>query len=807
MIGPRGMRWILWLLAAASAGTAAVLFIDRVVIPSSLRSRLKAGVEEALRRKAEARSIRFSPFRGLRVVDFRVYDSDGTSTLFRAESVGISIDWFLFLKSGKVAVSRALVSAPELNLSFSGERGFNLYDVFSSSAVAAGPAAFTVRRVKVVRGLCRFRYGSDAETLVENVDGEVRRAPGGGASFEAEGALGDGRSSSGFTARGSCGPGGSLKALVRVDRLPLPAAAGYLRGLPVSLDAEGSGPVAVSLDSSPEGLRMEAYGSLRGLSVEKEGYRLRGDAAVVSTIAWSPALDRTAWSVVIAMRGGRVEPRGWLPAVEGVDGAAVFDEKGFSAGGVRLSVLGLPLTLDARMDGYESPVYSIRLNSGIVDLKDLPRVGEAPVRLSGDSRLSLSLRGKAEDLARSLRGSVEFRGAQAASALGPLKGISGRVAFTAEAARWKGVRFLHAGRAYSSSGSLLGFESPRIEASVSGRRSSIALKARLSGSRLGIESLRGRGPDVQADLKGEIDASRKGATRASLGGAARVQAEDVEPWLAPRAAAPLRRAGLRGWVRVEGTLAGTLERPRDLRARAKVRVEGLEAYGVRVDSGSFDLRQEGRRLVISRLEGRGCSGSLSGESQVGLSSSSAHETRFQVRGLDLSRLPRRLGLSGVLDLEGELKGPLDRLDRASGKAELRLRNARLFHFPLMGRLGDILFGRKNNETVFSQASGRFQLSQGTLSSEGITLGSDQMVLRISGKAALGGALDILVESRFNERLLIPTLDVKKIAARLAGSLGLLVCVHIGGTADKPEYAVLPSPVGWLKRLADSLGGS
>ncbi|HAH06155.1 MAG TPA: hypothetical protein DCM05_06445 [Elusimicrobia bacterium] len=806
------MRWFWGLSAAALGALAVVLYLDQVLIPSQLKFRLKAGVEGALHRRAKSDDIHFSPFQGIVIKDFRIYDDDDKAPpLFFAESVSLDIEWLEFLRSGKVVVSMGMAVSPELNLRYDGKNGFNISDLLAgATAQAPGPrsaAPFVVSRVKISGGRCRFLYEGEVETRIEDFRGEARSDPKGGFEFDAEGNLGDAQGASGFTALGRFSENGAFQTSVKVDRLPVAAAKGYLKSLPVLISAEESGPVFVDIDSTAERLQVGVRTDLRGVSVEEEGARLKGDAALVSTVSYRYADDKTAWALGFQLRGARLESHDHLPSLESLSGGLKLDEKGLAAEKVAMTALGLPLTLSGRMDGYESPVFDVRVESGPVDLKDLPKPPSS-LRLRGASRFSLSMRGRAQALLSSLRGRLEFRDAAIDAAFlgAPIRALKGTVEFTADAARWKGVSFSHAGRAYTTEGGVRGFKAPRVAVSVSTPKSTLSLAGSVQGREFQVDRLRGSGPSFKADLSGRVSVSR-----VSVRGGAQALLEDALPWLPPEAAGPLKKAKLRGGVRIQGSVDGKPDSPKDWRLSLHVRAENLQASGFQADSADFHVEQEHRKLRISSLTARGYSGAVAGESVIDLGPAAAHETSLRVEGLDLERLGTHPllkdgGLNGLLSFQGRLRGPLEDCRRVSGEGQVNIKRARFLQFPLLGRVGDLLFSRKHNEIVFSQAAGRIKAAEGTFSTDDLILRSDQMVLRIIGKVVPGGALDLLVESRLNDRLLVPTLDVKRFAARLTGTLGLLVSVNISGTTAKPEYTVVPSPLGWLKKLKDSFFG-
>ena len=717
----------------------------------------------------------------------------------------LGLRWPQLLR-GTLDVSSAKIISPGLFLRYD-EAGWNV-PRRAVSQKGPQPALLKPLAIKVVGGSCRLLFENRVETRVDGLTADLRPDGQGGYLFSASGSLGDESAVEPFTLAGKAGAAG-VHARLNMDRLPLTAALVFLSGVPLSFGVESSGPVTAELDAGSGGARLRARTRLRGLSVEKRGYRLEGDAAVYSQTVVS-ASGGVTHATRFSLEGATLLSPGLFPELDGIAGDVVLSTEGLRAAGLHMTAYGHPLTLTGRMEGFGDPVFDFSAESGRIDLGRLPKEAAAAhgwLRLGGQSRLSLSVHGTADSLLSSVAGKLEFRDGTLGSAAFPraVGALKGRVDFTADTARWRGVTFLYAGKTCRTTGSVKGWDNASISAAVSSGKSSLDLRARLERGLIRILRLRGSGPSLKLDLSGTIVRGLPGGPRFHARGIASALIEDVAALLPPQAARPVKKAGLKGRLSLEGELGGALNGPRDWRGALRARAEAFEARGFRLDEAAFAVQQEGRLIRVSALMAKAYSGAISGHTLIDLSSGTAHDSVFLVDGVNLERLAsasrlKKSPLSGLLRMEGRLKGKFADPAGMSGEAKVLVVKGRMFGFPLFGRLGDILFGRKNNAIVFSGVSGVVRMKDGAVSTRNLTLRGDQLVVGVRGAAVFGGKLDLMVDSRFNERVLIPSLNVVKYALRVTGSLGFLVSVHIGGTWAKPQYFVLPRPASWVERV-------
>jgi len=627
--------------------------------------------------------------------------------------------------------------------------------------------------------------------------------------------MGDADGSEPFAMAGKAAADGSVHAYLESRRLPLSAALAFSQGLPLSVTAQDAGPLSVRLDGEHGLFQLRAHSDLRGLALDGGDWRLHADAAAYARVVAGPGRP-AQWEARFSLRRGDLRASGAFPELEELAGDVVLNEQGVSSKDLRLLAWGLPLSLSGTMNGYSDPVFDLRVETGHTDLSALAAATEAGpggVRLSGPARLSMALRGPARNLLSGLSGRLEFHDAALRIAIlpQPVLGLAGQVDFSAAAARWRKVSLRYNGAAYSTSGAIEDRRGLRIRAGLSSPRSAFELRAAVRNGSLRISRLSGAGPSTRIDLAGFVQGSPAGGPRFSLRGLLQASAQDAASLLPARQSAFIRKAGLKGVIRLQGFAAGPLRSPAQWTLALAAQAKPLQAYGLRWDSAQCRLALVQGRLSISSAAAAGYSGRATAEGVIDVSSASFRDARFDISGLDLERLGREpafLGRlhSGLLNVKGQLSGRLGDAGSITGEAKLKLIHGQFMRFPLLGKAGDLIFGSKYNDTVFSQAAGTLHLDHGMLFSDGLTLRSDPLVLVVSGQVKPGGKLDLLVQSQFNDKLLIPTLNIARYAARVTGSLGLLVAIQVSGTWDSPEYIVLPSPIGWAERFKHAVFG-
>ena len=807
-------RWRAWGWAAASAALLWGLgaYAGRVLIPRKVLKIVPELIQARLQRRAQVGAVKVSLLRGLDLQRLVIFDMESSTPLFTAQSVRLRPRWLKSLRTGSLALASVQLEAPELNLRYASGPGWNIPGLLSNAAGAgAGGQRLSLR---VVHGTCRLFNEGGTQSRAEDLSAQFSPDGRGGYLFKGAGRMGDAGGSDPFVMAGKAAADGSVHASLESRRLPLSAALAFFQGLPLSVTAQDAGPLSVRLDGEHGLFQLRAHSDLRGLALDGGAWRLHADAAAYARVVAGPG-QPAQWAARISLRHGDLSASGVSPELEELAGDVVLNEQGVSSKDLRLLVWGLPLSLSGTMNGYSDPVFDLRVETGHTNLGALAaaiEAGPGGIRLSGPARLSLALRGPARDLLSGLSGRLEFHDAGLKTALLPLPvlGLAGQVDFSAAAARWRKVSLRYGETAYSTSGSVEGPQGLRIRARLSSPDSAFDLRAGIQNGLFRILHLSGTGPSTRIDVAGTVRDTAAGPSF-SLRGLLQASAQDAASFLPARQSAFIRKAGLKGVIRLQGSAAGPLRNPAQWTVALAAQAQPLQAYDLRWDSAQCRLALVQGRLSITSATVAGYSGIATAEGIIELSSASFRDARFTVSGLDLERLGRAPPLqgrlpSGLLSLKGRLSGIVGDLGSMTGEAKLKLIHGQFLRFPLLGKAGDIIFGSKYNDTVFSQAAGTLLLEHGVLSSDGLTLRSDPMVLVVSGQVKPGGKLDLLVQSHFNEKLLIPTLNIARYAARVTGGLGLLVAIHVSGSWGAPEYVVLPSLVGWADRFKSAVFG-
>ncbi|MDD5655673.1 MAG: AsmA-like C-terminal region-containing protein [Elusimicrobia bacterium] len=803
----RAKAWV-WILAAAAL--AAVLAGYGLTLPRRLQALLEARALDVLHRPMRLGTVGFSPLSGLRADGIVVLEPDGVRPLFTVESLRVRLRWLALLRHGRLAIAALTVVRPELSLRYTRRGGWNAAPLAGALARlrrTEGPAP----RVSVVDGGCRLSVEGHPVIRLRDLDADLR-PEGAKYAFTARGTLDDGRERATLAASGSADAAGEAQAAMRLDRLPLAALLASLADLPVAVRARCAGPLEARFHAARGAWSLGARTDLLGLSLSRAGYRIEDDAGLYAGLR----SGKPSWSVRLFLRGARLAGPGGRTLATRIGGEAELTAAGISAPNLRLSIMGLPLRLNARMDGYHNPAFALRAGSGPVDLAALPWTalnGLKPAWLSGRARLDLSLRGPARGLLASLAGSLLLdRGALRSPLLPRLvEDVSGLVRLSAAGARWRDLRLRYDGRRYASSGSVADWSSPRLRARLWAPSMHLDIDASLEGPRLRLARLSGYWPSGRVDVSGTVRRSLPEGPRFAVTGLLQTSFQDASAWLPARVTERLRRAGLGDDIQLRGAASGPARAPKDWDLSLHFAAEDLAAFGLRLDLLEAGLSQAARRLDVSSFAAAGYSGAASGSLAWDLSSGTLRESSFVLAGVDLEKLGRipalrRYPLTGILSLRGALSGRPCDPKSLQGEAELDIQRGRLLRLPLLWKVGDLLFGRRYNDMVFTRAWGRLRLRNGVLSAKDLVLRSDAMIFDVSGSVAMDGRLDLMVQSRFNERLLVPTFDLRRYAARVAGSLSMLAAVHVGGTWSDPEYLVLPRPLGWLNWLKSLLLG-
>lgn len=365
--------------------------------------------------------------------------------------------------------------------------------------------------------------------------------------------------------------------------------------------------------------------------------------------------------------------------------------------------------------------------------------------------------------------------------------------------RWHFDSVIYNGAAYGFDGSLKGFKTPLIHASIIGEDIKILTEFTKREEVLDFASLKGHLRRSAFDVTGSVrlknDLDLSGTVILDLG--------DLKNIL-PQNRKTLEKMGLAGQSVIRADITGPTNNYKlwNIKANASSRLVIL--YGLRINNVALDytqINQEGfiNNMTFGAYQGKG---QVKGRLQF-LKNNIGYSLQGILQDIDLDRLKLDTGLRdktfyGILGLNISVRGNAAEPKSADGQGNLVIKNGNLWEFNPLKGLGNFLFIPRFTNIVFTNAQGDFAIKDGFVATDNFELLGTELGLIAEGRMSFSGDLDFLVNTQ-----VIPAGPLGKVTEAVTKA-GSLTAIKITGTVQEPKYKLQAIGENIMKKLGDLL---
>jgi hypothetical protein len=246
--------------------------------------------------------------------------------------------------------------------------------------------------------------------------------------------------------------------------------------------------------------------------------------------------------------------------------------------------------------------------------------------------------------------------------------------------------------------------------------------------------------------------------------------------------------------------------------RARVQADHIRVHELSCDSGSVDMRMVGRSVTLTNIEASVYGGIGSGNVVLDIpprgESNCHYRANVSIQNADFERVMQAVRppksknayqgeLSGTLQLEGDSSG--DYLKHLKGSGAIHVRDGRVFLLPIFGGLSRFMtkvIPGLDFVLRQSDATSKFEISDGVISTEKVAVEGDILSLKGHGSYVINQELDFDIQVKLMKEHTL----VSKLIRVLTYPISKLFEFRVRGTLSEPDWYPVNFSMDLLERV-------
>ncbi len=800
------------LLALIIASAALINYLNRLLIPTKIKSAVTESIKRYTGKDVLLESLRFDIFKGLVFSGLTVYDEQRVLVYVKQGSCA-----FLFLPFARhniIIPSLNLYNA-ELNLvkdsqGFSGLKGLS-----KGGSPGSGVLIYKIRLIdsRVIfndQSLSPAFSGKlQKVNLVLNpsLPSKLRL------SFSA--CLGDDFASQLAGSAEFFFKDDSLFARLQARNISLAEFAPYYQGSGCSvagkLQEVGS---TFSLANGILSAELRVYA--KNLLIRKGSMQVLLNTDVSSALKYELKGSKPTVTGKALLQGCSISGIGSLGEMANITGRLDFNESRLSSERLRLDVWGMTVDPQLKIDNFQDPQMSLHFDLNttteriLTILRDRLKLN-LPLSSQGDCRLNIFVKNSFSSPAQAqFAGYLDLQGAVLKAQEFPvvLDSVKGRLNFDSSQVSWQELSFKYSDKVYKSAGSVKDYASPKVRLQVSGDDLYAETILHSTGAGVDILGLTGRYrgskfstfsdnstlslPDLKAEANLYLD----------------IDCEDLA-FLLPGLKSGIAAVRPKGLIHAKLTLMGRLDQYLSWEMYAKITSHYISLYGLKANDLSLLYTQKDGEAQVADMSLSFYDGILRSQAKVSLKEHFPYRVDLEAEGIKLEKLIRdtkadKKDVTGTLHGNIKLSGPGDELAATNGSGKIFITQGNLWQLNLFQGLGSLLFARDFANIAFTEGYCAFAV-------EDKSVFTDNLVLK-SSIANLYGPVKLGFDGKIDGSLNIEVLDAnapvtgtfKDVTTALIGRAGRFGVLKISGNLKDAKYKFRPAVTDIIRGIKDAI---
>ncbi len=800
---------------------ASVNYLNKVYLPVRIKAKLTGSLEEVLHYNVNIGKVSFNLINGIVIRDILVYDKIKTeeNTILQIKRVSFHLLYLPLLRDKKIIIPVLHIYSPELKVSYGKDNTFNLSALFSpvknTDTAAKNKTLPLVYKINLLKGSLLFederqqpKFSKAIHDL--NMAFSVRDLK--KASFMIHGNfLPEKEEPSKIFIQGDyIFRSNELKAKLNLTNISLAELNPYLRTLPFLVSSGIIQNTNLTLRLQGKNLDIGGIICLKGAIIKKEGLLLSADIDILPQLNYAMDINGLRYTLGLKLNNSELQGVKYIGKVSAIKGDLELTQDKLKTNNLEFRALDSNCKLNGLLENFNSPILALNLECQKLKLEELFLLINHPqdLKLSGIAIVKVKLKGALQERPLDIAAGITIEDARLQTLLLTLQHIKGTVNLKTDQASWEGLSFEYREIPYTTTGTLVGFNDPRLNLKIDSKDLRLASDIKINTELITLNNFTANYINSDCDIKGTIDTREKNNPLLDLAFTLSVNPQDILVFLPKQLAESIRKINPQGNIGLSGSLSGKARDYKDWNIQAQGSSGLISLYNLKFNNLSFALLEKDKILNLSGLSASGYSGTLNLDFISNLSKDKpTYALRFNSSGIDLGELKSDIGLkdkdmAGIIDINANLVGDFQDSVSLKGNGLLSLQNGRLWQVNLLKGLGELFLLPDYEKIIFKEAQAQFNIENKAISTDNLQLISDQLRLNCEGSLGFDGSLNFVAYAQVNKELIRESTDLRKFTAALFGELGNAVSIKIGGTINKPKYHLVPIPLDLLKRVKD-----
>lgn len=474
---------------------------------------------------------------------------------------------------------------------------------------------------------------------------------------------------------------------------------------------------------------------------------------------------------------------------------------------------GCPVEFSGFLENFKDPridlAETINLDLSKIDNFLSAKISKSikSITLSGRSDVILHMSGKFSEWPLKFNGSARILNAEAKikNVLNPVKSITGSVTFDENSISIPALDAEYNNISYDIKGNLTNFNAPSVYLALTSRDLSLEAKIRTIDDYIRFDSVEGSWFNSTLSLVGEIQNYQKSELK--LTGEAKVNLDDIRKILSRMIGRNekldnfMKGLNLKGICNMSIFIDALINDLADCEIGIKAGSENMGIGGFNLGAMDASAQLKNKLLSIPKFDLTPYDGTLKIQANINFSPGEnmpgpEYAVDINSAGLNLEKLIKDTNLKdknirGTESLNCSLRGSGSDLATLKGQGWIMISNGRLWEFPLLGELANILSMPQLRNIQINSAEGNFIIADKKISTDNLKFTSPQLNMETRGSLGFSGDLDFNIGLNFAPGF-GEINQLAKLAIVLADETGrFLGQVKLSGTIKEPKYAFVP----------------
>ena len=797
---------------------AGIDYLNRVYLPTKIKSLIIQGLEEQTRKKVSLGSLQFNLFKGLVLKDFAIKDTDKDIISIKEADCTFLV-WPFFKR--QIVIPGVRIKSALIYVERKSNNTFNLSELFVPQPAQGqkSNAKFNLVISKISIADSRINFQDNAispvfSKAIEDIDLVVNLSLPAAVKFKIKATIPAKDHPLKILASGQYNfLRKKISAKINLNDLAPVEFNNYYQQFRFSLPA---GLVDASFVIALENnlLNIESNAETEELEFLKAPINIKLNSDIQAVIKYNLKDKQLSYSGNADILGSSITGLQFVDSIKNISGKITFNNSSLSSDKLTLTALNFPVEVKLKLTDFNNPLLNIKVlaNPDLASLKntlsDKFKI-DFPAQIQGTSKLNLSLKTRlagAELL--ELNGVVDIYNASLKFEKNQhaFEAINASFVLGTDHLKWDGLNFKYALASYKSSGILNNFKNPAIKLLLNSDKLSVQSEFTVKDKIVNITQLSGKYFDSDFSLAGKVIFAQSNQPEAGINGELNIDLQDLDKIL-EKHKEKILKIKPEGKIQAKFTLEGNPNNLKSCLVKASLSSPTISAYGLHSGEAIMEASLTDGLINISPLQMSLYGGALAVAAKVNLNSANfpflleASLQNIKLEKLKLDTPIKERDISGNIQVQADLSGFFQDFSKTSGQGQILITEGRLWQLDLFKGMGKLIFVSDFTNIVFHQGSCNFLVADKYISSDNLQLTSN--LVNITGVARIGfdSSIDATLKVQMSPDAPM-TGSVKDIATVILGQADKFGVIKISGTLKEPKHKFEPAVVDIINTIKD-----